>query len=148
MIKGNTQADGPAVNFDTNPYGDADPHGKDAAEAGAKLDAFKVRAGLALSGFPHALEEVARVGSYGAKKYTPYGFLSVPDGEARYHDAMMRHYLDLCKGQTYDNESGCLLLAQVAWNALAWLELHLRNQPVPDELKPVYPERRYHDERY
>lgn len=52
---------------------DQDPTGKDAHEPGAKLDAGKLRMGLVLLGFHRALQEVARVGTLGAAKYSDYG---------------------------------------------------------------------------
>lgn len=45
-----------------------DPFDKEAHEPGAKLDASKNRIGLVLFGFAQALIEVAKVGTYGAKK--------------------------------------------------------------------------------
>lgn len=103
---------------------EADPYGKDPHEMGAKLDAGKVQAGVLLD-FSRALWKVAEVGTYGANKYTRGGWQEVPDGQQRYLDALMRH---LCKmpHEPIDEESGLLTLAQVAWNALAMLELSLR----------------------
>lgn len=103
---------------------EADPHGKNPHEPGAKMDLGKVQAGVLLD-FSRALWKVAEVGTYGANKYTRGGWQEVPDGQQRYLDAMMRH---LCKmpHEPIDEESGLLTLAQVAWNALAILELELR----------------------
>jgi len=103
-----------------------DPTGKTQHEAGAKLDARKVRAGLVISSFARALTEISEVGTYGARKYTDNGWLEVPDGEARYTDAMYRHLLAEARGEKFDEESGLLHAAHAAWNALARLELVLR----------------------
>ena len=104
---------------------EADPNGKSQHEAGAKLDAGKNRLGLVLHGFSLALREVGKVGTYGAAKYTPNGWVEVPDGFDRYTDAMYRHLL-----AEYDNpgdqDTGLLHAAHAAWNALARLELVLR----------------------
>ena len=109
----------------------ADPEGRDAHEAGAKLDAGKIDAGL-LQLFARSLLEVARVGTYGRAKYSRGGFLAVPQGEERYTAAMMRHWLaEQTEGKydldpllaEYGYEGKIRHAAQVAWNALARLEL-------------------------
>lgn len=105
--------------------GERDPHGVDPHVPGAKLDAGKVRAWLCISGFSRALMAVADVTTKGAVKYTPNGWRDVPNGQERYKDAMMRHQLSLGQGEQIDKDTGCLHLAQVAWNALAALELEL-----------------------
>lgn len=106
---------------------DTDPHGIDQHAPGAKLDAGKPRVGLMLDGFALALMEVAKVTTYGAGKYTPSGWESVPDGEARYKDALLRHLLQ-SGHEELDPESGLPHLAHCAWGALALLELHLRGK--------------------
>lgn len=103
-----------------------DPHGTDAHTPGAKLDAGKVRPWLCIAGFANALQAVADVTTQGARKYTPNGWVSVPDGEARYMEAFGRHMLALGRGEQVDAETGCLHKAQMAWNLLASLELELR----------------------
>lgn len=102
--------------------GERDPFGLNAHEPGAKLDAGKNRVALVMRGFSRALTEVGRVGTYGADKYTPNGWQKVGEGIERYDDSMMRHWLE---GRTVDKETGLLHAAQVAWNALAVLELML-----------------------
>jgi hypothetical protein len=69
---------------------------------------------------------VARVSTIGAKKYSPGGWRTVPDGRQRYMDAAMRHLLALGRGEETDVDTGCLHLAQAAWNLLASLELELQ----------------------
>lgn len=107
-----------------------DPHGRDPHEPGAKLDAGKPRLGLVLGDFARALAEVGKVGTYGAEKYSPAGWLEVPDGKARYLDALYRHLLDdaICP---VDKATGLPHLAQAAWNCLAALELRLRDRESP-----------------
>jgi hypothetical protein len=95
---------------------------------GAKLDAGKVRAGLVLGDFAKALQAVAQVGTMGATKYTDSGWLQTPNGRARYTDAMLRHYLAEAAGETHDSQSGIAHAAHLAWNALARLELMLRER--------------------
>ena len=104
-----------------------DPNGVDQHEAGAKLDAGKPRVALVLKGFANALWEVSRVGTFGAEKYTPFGWKEVKDGEERYDDALMRHKLKDWMGERVDDELPVLHQAQVAWNALAKLELMVQD---------------------
>jgi len=102
---------------------EADPTGRDAHASGAKLDAGKPRVGLVLLGFSKALLEVAKVGTMGAAKYSDNGWMEVPNGQARYTDALLRHLL-AARGK--DEQSGLLHAAHAAWNALAVLELMLK----------------------
>lgn len=103
-----------------------DPNGKSAHEPGAKLDAGKPMVSLVLGGFARALLEVSKVGTFGARKYTPNGWMTVPNGIERYADAGMRHNLYRAMGETHDPDSKLLHLAHEAWNKLAELELLLR----------------------
>jgi hypothetical protein len=103
-----------------------DPSGIDQHVAGAKLDAGKPMCGLVLGGFARALMEVSKVGTFGAVKYTPDGWLSVPNGYNRYQDAQLRHWLVAQTGEQLDPDSELDHLAHEAWNALAKLELKLR----------------------
>lgn len=106
----------------------ADPTGRPAHEPGAKLDAGKNRIGLVLGAFALALQEVSKVGTFGANKYTDNGWLSVPNGQDRYTDAMLRHHFHHFAGEAHDPESGLLHIAHRCWNDLATLELYLRAQ--------------------
>jgi len=105
---------------------ESDPTGRKAGDAGAKLDQGKVRVGLVLSGFSNAIIEVSKVGTYGANKYSDNGWMSVPDGQKRYCDAQLRHMMKTFGGEEVDADTGLLHLAHEAWNALARLELKLR----------------------
>jgi len=110
---------------------EADPNEVDAHAAGAKLDAGKPRVGLVVGGFARALEEVAKVGTFGANKYSDNGWMEVKDGIKRYTDAMGRHWLAECRGEIFDSGPGgtkCRHAAQVAWNALARLDLMIREE--------------------
>lgn len=113
-----------------------DPNGIDAKVAGAKLDAGKspIFRG-AIDYFPRAISAVANVSFAGAQKYSWKGWESVPNGIERYSDAMARHLLKISIEGPYDldflnskNPTEVLHLAQVAWNALAVLELYLREE--------------------
>ena len=104
---------------------ESDPKGLDPHQPGAKLDAGKVRMGLVMRGFARALFEVGRVGTYGAGKYTPNGWLEVENGEERYMDAGLRHLVDDAI-EEIDKDTDLWHLAQATWNLLAVLELRLR----------------------
>lgn len=101
---------------------ESDPNGLDPHAPGAKLDAGKNRLGLVLGGFARALEEVGKVGTYGAEKYSPNGWKKVEDGSERYEDAMMRHWFARYTTSEREHTTGLLHQAQVVWNALAVLE--------------------------
>jgi hypothetical protein len=108
------------------PFGqmEKDPLGIDQHAPGAKLDKGKPMAGL-LQDFGLALLEVAKVSTFGAQKYSVRGWEQVPDGASRYSHAMIRHWL--LERQGIDKDSGLLHMSQTAWNALARLELALRD---------------------
>lgn len=108
-------------------FAEKDPTGRDQHAPGAKLDAGKLRPALVLGGFARAIEAVVKVGTDGAAKYRDNGWLEVPNGFERYDDAARRHTSKRDKGELTDTDSGSLHLAHEAWNALARLELYLRN---------------------
>ena len=112
----------------SNPVGTTDPNGIYQHAPGAKLDNGKPRHGLVLGAFSNALTEVAKVGTFGANKYSDNGWLSVPNGLARYTDAMLRHHFAEAGGEELDEDSGLRHAAHRAWNALAVLELALREK--------------------
>lgn len=103
-----------------------DPNGLNQHESGAKLDAGKPRLSLVFHGFARALRAVGEVGSFGAAKYTDNGWMDVQNGIERYNDALLRHELCAATGEFSDPDSGLPHLAHLAWNALAILELTLR----------------------
>lgn len=107
-----------------------DPNGLDSHTPGAKLDDGKIKMALMTRGFSHALQEVGRITTYGAIKYSPNGWKKVPNGQARYEDALLRHLNKWQQGEELDPDSFLLHLSHLAWNALALLELTLeeRNQ--------------------
>lgn len=103
-----------------------DPTGRNPHDPGAKLDEGKPLAGI-LADFGLALLAVVDIGTHGAIKYTRCGWETVPDGFQRYTDAMWRHLLKERYRKT-DPDSGMLHAAHLAWNALARLELCLRER--------------------
>jgi hypothetical protein len=115
------------VDFMSHPP-EIDPNGIGQHEPGAKLDAGKLRPWLCIGGFSRALEEVAKVTTVGARKYSPNGWKAVPDGKDRYMDAAVRHMIKCGQGEKVDRDTGCLHHAQVIWNLLASLELELQER--------------------
>jgi len=95
-------------------------------KSGLKFDKGKVRAGI-LDEFKRALFEVARVGTAGlAKGYARGSWRNVPDAKERYMDAFWRHILAV--EEINETDGGVYHLAQVAWNAMALLELRLEEK--------------------
>ena len=105
---------------------ETDPNGIDAHTPGAKLDGNKPLPWLCIAGFSNALQSVADVTTVGAIKYTPNGWMQVPNGESRYMEAFGRHMLALGTGQIVDKDTQCYHKAQMIWNLLASLELEIR----------------------
>lgn len=116
----------------------ANPKTTGGAAAGVKFDTDKTDITL-LQDFSRALHEVARVGDYGQSKYTRGGFLPLADGVRRYTRAMLDHWFKEDTEGKYDQDPHPLMQdpkwknkirhdAQVAWNALARLELRLREE--------------------
>lgn len=111
---------------------ESDPNGKTAKEPGAKLDQGKPCVYRGCVGyFPRAMEAVAALSTAGAAKYSWGGWETVPDGFDRYSDALVRHLIQEGKGEILDNDTGLSHSTAVAWNALARLELFLREQEQP-----------------
>lgn len=86
-----------------------------------------------LARFPLAVREIAKVSAYGCKKYSkPMGdmsYLELPNAYELYSDKVVRHMLDeAVQGPRNDADGGLLHAAQTAWNALARLEVFLRQR--------------------
>jgi len=107
---------------------EAEPNGLDPHSPGAKLDGGKIYADYTIGSFSNALEEVAKVATFGANKYTKNGWETVDEGVVRYQEAQMRHYLKRKQGEEVDPDSGLMHWAHEAWNVLASLELYLREK--------------------
>lgn len=90
--------------------------------SGTKYDGAKIRMDL----LPfEALEAVAEVLTFGAKKYTDNGWQTIENGERRYLGAMLRHLAACERGEAQDPESGLSHAAHAATNALfiLWFEI-------------------------
>ena len=73
------------------------------------------------------LEDIVRVYTAGANKYGANKWQNLPDGYQRYKAALFRHLVEYEKGNWLDNETNCIHLAQVAWNAIAMLHIAKQN---------------------
>ncbi|WP_416398108.1 dATP/dGTP diphosphohydrolase domain-containing protein [Allohahella sp. A8] len=89
---------------------------------GMKHDTGKPRTGLMVDGFALALNEVAKVTTFGAEKYAPDNWRKVDNATSRYRDAVYRHLLASAHERN-DSESGLPHLAHAAWGLLVLLEL-------------------------
>ena len=89
--------------------------------------------------FPRALRHVAVISAGGAAKYDWNGWADVADGVARYRDACSRHDNAHAAGEVFDPDHSRYCsepvrhLGQKVWNALAELELVLREEENENE---------------
>lgn len=72
------------------------------------------------------LEKIAEVYTAGAAKYGDHNWENLENGYERYKGAMLRHLTEVEKGNTIDEDTGCLHIAQVAWNAIAMVHFKLK----------------------
>lgn len=84
-----------------------------------KYDEDKVRMDLVPL---ECVESIAKVLTYGAKKYADNSWQDLPDFWKRYKAALLRHLTALDKGELIDKESGLYHIDQVLTNAmfLSW----------------------------
>lgn len=96
--------------------------------AGLKFDDGKIDLTFVTEYFPLALQAVALVSAFGARKYTRGGWRTVTDRVKRYAAARLRHIF-AGEREDYDTgDSGLPHDAQVAWNALAKLQARLEDK--------------------
>lgn len=93
----------------------------------AKKDQNKLLAALPFEDFPLAIEQVAKVGTMGANKYSRHSWSQVPDKEQRYRDAFYRHLIEIHKGEKFDPESKLLHLSHALWNLMAMVQMECEN---------------------
>lgn len=89
-------------------------------ETGKKNDIKDGKVMMQLLPFPE-LEEIAKVLTAGAKKYSPNSWQNLSDGFERYKGAMLRHLTEVEKGNVFDKDTGCMHAAQIACNAIFML---------------------------
>ena len=119
----------------TSKFGDVSYDSEDKVAKGAtKFDGDKspVYQGF-IKYFPRAIEQVANISKFGYEKYGTWGgWLDVDDGLNRYMDAKCRHMIDEAKGEDCASDSKLLHAAHEAWNAMAKLELLMRERESGD----------------
>lgn len=74
------------------------------------------------------VEELVRVYTAGSHKYGDNTWQGLDNGYERYKAALLRHLMEYERGNRIDEETGCMHLAQVAWNAIAMLHLDRNNK--------------------
>ena len=94
-------------------------------------------AGGVLQLFPRAMYHLALTSKAGADKYgttvNTIKFLDTPGAYELHTDAMIRHVVDeKLEGPASHKDGGLLHPVMVAWNALARLEVFLKNAEEPD----------------
>ena len=100
---------------------------------GVKFDSGKPQYGLFP---PFALEEVAKVLTYGAQKYMPNNWRHVDNSPKRYFDAAQRHMWAIARGEFNDSESGYPHAAHAATCLLFLMEYQMGTvQKTADFLK-------------
>lgn len=95
------------------------------ATVGLKYDADKPLYSLLK---PEALEEMVKVLTYGAKKYSPDNWRHVSDLRRRYFDATQRHVWAWQSGETNDPESGLHHLAHAMCSLMFILQVDLEER--------------------
>lgn len=92
--------------------------------AGRKFDSGKPRYSLLP---PHALEEVAKVLTYGSLKYADHNWMKIENPDDRFFSAANRHMWAWQKGEKTDSENGCSHLAAAIASLMFILELEISN---------------------
>lgn len=87
---------------------------------GIKYDKGKPRVAEFIQDFGDSLLEVTKVWEFGCEKYGKSNWKDVENGEVRYTNAMLRHFLKE-PIKTYDDETNLLHATHLAFNALARL---------------------------
>ncbi|CAM0045537.1 hypothetical protein VPHK394_0044 [Vibrio phage K394] len=89
---------------------------------GLKYDQDKPRYDLLPA---NAIDQLARVLTFGAEKYAPNSWQEVENGIERYRAALLRHTFAIQRGELYDAESGLLHSAHAQCCAAFITELEL-----------------------
>ena len=95
---------------------------------GRKLDTGKTRMDLLMCGCSKSLEQVAKVLTFGAKKYADNNWRLVPDAKKRYHAALHRHLNAYYQGEAVDSETGLSHLAHALCCLHFLLEFEVQNE--------------------
>lgn len=100
----------------------------EARDEGVKHDDEKTRYDLIP---PLSLDALARVLTFGARKYAPENWRKVPDARRRYFSAALRHTWAWWRGEKLDAESGEHHLAHALCCIAFALELELEEEKKP-----------------
>lgn len=112
---------------------------------GMKYDGGKPRPGLLFKYAMAGIRGVIAVLEFGAKKYAPGSWVTVPEGEDRYFEAAQRHFMDIQEHglDHLDHESGLLSLDHLLCDLLFVRQL-VANRPKetvevekPTDVKPA-----------
>lgn len=97
---------------------------------GMKYDGGKPRPGLLFKYAMAGIRGVIAVLEFGAKKYAPGSWVTVPEGEERYFEAAQRHFMDIQEHglDHLDHESGLLSLDHLLCDLLFVRQL-VANRP-------------------
>ena len=94
-------------------------------ETGMKFDTDKPMYNLIPA---NAIDELAKVLTFGAEKYAPNSWQDVPDGMERYRAALLRHAFAIQRGEIYDQETGLPHSAHIMCNAAFITELQMKGE--------------------
>lgn len=89
--------------------------------------------------FSDALMEVAKVGTFGARKYNDHNWRKGMNWSFMM-DAGLRHAIRYNNGKRIDDETELSNLAHICWNFLALLDYEINNQGT-DDLFRGYPKK-------
>lgn len=76
----------------------------------------------------NAIQEVAKVMTFGANKYAAHGWKSLENAEDRYTGALLRHLTAIQNGEKVDPESGLPHIAHVACNSVFLTHFYLEKE--------------------
>lgn len=99
---------------------------------GIKYDENKPRVAEFLQDFEPVIEPLTRIWEFGANTYGISNWKQVKNGEVRFTNAMLRHFLNE-KHRFRDSETGLPHAAHVAFNALMRLYFILEETKNPED---------------
>lgn len=85
---------------------------------------------------PYALEQLAKVFTFGARKYADNNWLDRPMAWSRILASLHRHLNKFQQGEEIDPETGLSHAAHIAWNAMA-LVSYAKHCPEKDDRRKV-----------
>ena len=91
------------------------------------------------------IEDIVRVYTFGAEKYTPNSWQNLENGYDRYKAALLRHMNCIENGELYDKESGLLHTSHIMWNAVAMNYFLKKNKKIIYKDVPGYESLYYAD---